>query len=76
MKITKHFDMILIVILALNVLFLLYIGFFKKDSLDLEIMKSGWSENFTLVKQLYQHPAYISQQNDAIKQWLESLWIK
>lgn len=76
MKITKHFDTILIVILALNAIFLLYVAFFKKDAIGLEVMKSGGSDNFTLVQQLYQNPAYVSQQRDAIQQGLESLWIK
>lgn len=76
MKITKHFDTILVIILALNAIFLLYISFFKKDAVSLEIMKSGWSENFTLVQQLYQHPSYVAQQKDWIQQGLESLWVK
>lgn len=76
MKKIKNFDIILIVILALNIVFLVYIAFFKKDALSLEIMKSGWSDNFSLVQELYKHPAYISQQKDAIQQGLESLWIK
>ncbi|AHB40952.1 hypothetical protein P148_SR1C00001G0142 [candidate division SR1 bacterium RAAC1_SR1_1] len=76
MKITKHFDTILVIILALNAIFLLYISFFKKDAVSLEIMKSGGSENFTLVQQLYQHPSYVAQQKDGIQQGLESLGVK
>lgn len=76
MKITKHFDTILLIILALNAIFLLYIAFFKKDALSLEIMKSGGADNFRLVQELYQHPSYVSQQKDAIQQGLESFGIK
>lgn len=76
MKITKHFDTILVIILALNAIFLLYIAFFKNDAVSLEIMKSGWSENFNIVQQLYQHPSYVAQQKDWIQQGLESLGIK
>lgn len=76
MKITKHFELILIIILSLNVLFLVYISFFKTDAVSLEVMKSGWRENFVLVKQLYQNPAYVAQQREWIQQWLESFWIK
>lgn len=76
MKITKHFDLILVIILALNAVFLLYISFFKNDAISLESMKSGWAENFKIVQQLYQHPSYVAQQKDAIQQGLDSLWIK
>lgn len=76
MKLTKHFDLILIVVLTLNAIFLLYTAFIKKDALWLEIMKSGGSDNFALVEQLYQHPSYVAQQKDSIEQGLESFWIK
>lgn len=72
----KHFDLIVIIILVLNAIFLGYISFFKKDAISLEIMKAGGRENFEMVKQLYEHPSYISQQKDWIEQWLESFWIK
>lgn len=76
MKITKHFETILITILAVNIIFLLYIAFFKKGAIDMEIMKSGGNENFNLVRELYKHPSYVSQQKEWIQQWLESFWIK
>ena len=76
MKITKHFDTILILILSLNALFLLYVAFFKKDAIWLETLKAGGAENFALVEQLYTQPAYISQQTDAIKQGLQTFGIK
>jgi len=41
MKITKHFDAIVTIILALNAIFLLYIAFFKNDVVSLETMKAG-----------------------------------
>jgi len=42
----------------------------------MEIMKSGGNENFNLVRELYKHPSYVSQQKEWIQQWLESFWIK
>lgn len=76
MKNIKNIDIILIAILSLSSILLLYIAFFKKDAIDLEIIKSWWKENFTLVKEIYQNPSYISQQRDAIKEWLNSLWVQ
>ncbi len=76
MKIMKHFDLIVIVVLALNALFLGYISFFKKDAVSLEIMKAGGRENFQLLQQLYESPSYTSQQKDWIQQGLDSFWIK
>lgn len=76
MKIIKHFDIIVIVILVLNAIFLGYISFFKKDAVSLEVMKAGGRENFEMVKQLYTHPSYVSQQREWIQQGLEWFWIE
>lgn len=76
MKKIKNFELIITIALLLNLVFLLYIAFFKKDIIDLEIMKAGWKENFKLVEKLYNNPSYISQQKESIQQWLDSLWIE
>lgn len=63
---------IAVVLLVLNLLLLLYIWFIKKDSYRLEKLKVGWSENMTLVQQLYKSDAYKAQQQTAIQQALSS----
>lgn len=69
----KNTTMALIVLLAINLLLLIYIGFFKKDAMRLETMKVGGAENMTLVQQLYNSDMYKSQQTQAIQQVLSSL---
>jgi hypothetical protein len=69
----KNTTMTLIVLLSINILLLLYIGFFKKDAVRLETVKVGGAENFTLVQQLYNSDMYKTQQTQAIQQVLDSM---
>lgn len=64
---------IIIVLLAINLLLALYISFFKKDALWLEILKSGWRENFTLVEKLYNNENFKDQQAQTLAQVLGSM---
>lgn len=61
-----------IVLLALNVL--LSIGiYFKGDATSLEELKVGGKENFKLVKQIYNSPAFQAQQKAQIEQALTQI---
>lgn len=64
---------IIIVLLAINLLLALYISFFKKDALWLEILKSGWRENFTLIEKLYNNENFKDQQAQTLAQVLGSM---
>jgi hypothetical protein len=46
----------------------IYIAFFKKDAVWLETLKSGGSENFGKVVQLYQSDSYKATQTSSIEQ--------
>lgn len=59
-------------IVGVNLLLSLYLAFFKADAVWLETLKSGGSENFNLVKQLYSSDAYKAQQKQTLEQVLSS----
>ncbi len=69
-------ELIVAIVLFLNVVFLSYVAFFKKDAMWLETLKAGGTENFSLVQELYTSDSYKAQQSDAIQQGLESFGIK
>lgn len=69
----ENMRMVVIALLVLNVLFGVYIWFFKKDALWLETLKVGWSENMNLAVQLYQADSYKQQQKDTLQQILGSM---
>ena len=69
----KNTTTVVIALLALNVLLLAYVAFFKHDAMRLETMKVGGSENMGLVQQLYNSDMYKSQQTQAIQQVLSSI---
>lgn len=70
--IKKNYTPILLIAIALNVLLVVYIAFFKRDALWVETLKSGGSENFQLVEKLYQNENYQKQQTTAIQQAIDS----
>lgn len=63
----------LLVIVWLNLIFTLYLAFFKTDALALETLKSGGRDNFKLVEKLYNSDAYKTQQKQSLEQVLSSL---
>lgn len=65
----------LLAIVWLNLLFTLYLAFFKTDALALEELKSWGSENFKLVKQLYSSDVYVTQQKQSLEQAIASLGV-
>jgi len=69
----KNTTTVVIALLALNVLLLAYVAFFKHDAVWLETMKVGGRENMGLVQQLYNSDMYKSQQTQAIQQVLSSI---
>ena len=69
----EQMKMLIIGLLALNLLFGIYIAFFKKDALWLETMKAGGTENMSMAQQLYSSPVYIKQQKDTLDQILGSM---
>jgi len=69
----KNTTTVVIALLALNVLLLAYVAFFKHDAVWLETMKVGGRENMGLVQQLYNSDTYKSQQTQAIQQVLSSI---
>lgn len=69
----KNTTTVVIALLALNVLLLAYVAFFKHDAVWLETMKVGGSENMGLVQQLYNSDMYKTQQTQAIQQVLSSI---
>lgn len=64
---------IFIALLALNVLFGVYIAFFKKDAYRLETLKVGGAENMKLAVQLYNADTYKQQQKSTLEQILGSM---
>ncbi|MEI6426608.1 MAG: thioredoxin domain-containing protein [Candidatus Absconditabacteria bacterium] len=66
----------LIGIVGINLLLSLYLAFFKADAVWLETLKSGGSENFNLVRQLYNSDAYKAQQKQTLEQVLSSFGSK
>ena len=76
MKIFKkeeHVNLALVVVLAVNLLLLLYVGFFKRDAYRLETLKVGGRENMQMAKELYRSDVYIQQQKSTLAQYLASL---
>lgn len=69
----KNTTTVVIALLALNVLLLAYVAFFKHDAVWLETMKVGGRENMGLVQQLYNSDMYKSQQTQAIQQAVASI---
>lgn len=69
----ESMKMLVIALLILNVLFGVYIGFFKRDALWLETLKVGWAENMKLAVQLYQADSYKQQQKSTLEQILGSM---
>ena len=59
-------------IIWINLLLSLYLAFFKADAVWLETLKSGWTENFAKVEQLYNSDAYKAQQKQTLDQVLAS----
>ncbi len=70
----QNMKMFFMALLVLNLLFSIYIGFFKRDALWLETLKVGWSENMKLAVQLYNADAYKQQQKSTLDQILGSMW--
>lgn len=68
-----NMKMFLIGLLVLNVLFSIYIAFFKHDAVRLETLKVGGRENMRLAVQLYQSDAYVQQQKSTLEQILGSM---
>jgi len=69
----KNMKMLFIALLVLNLLFGIYIGFFKRDALWLETLKVGGSENMKLAVQLYRADSYKQQQRSTLEQILGSM---
>ena len=71
----KLFDMkkILIILLAVNLLLMIYIAFFKRDAYRLETLKVGGRENMQMATQLYKSDIYIQQQKSTLEQYLTSI---
>ncbi|MFA5748209.1 MAG: DsbA family protein [Candidatus Absconditabacterales bacterium] len=66
-------QIIVIILLAINILLCVYIGFLKKDAIRLETLKSGGKENMGLIQQVYNTDNYKQQQKTAIQQFLDSI---
>lgn len=69
----ENMKMLVIVLLVLNLLLSIYIGFFKRDALWLETLKAWGSANMNMAQQLYTSPAYIQQQKTTLDQILGSM---
>lgn len=72
----KHPDqakLFIIVLLALNLLFGVYIAFIKPDAYSLETMKAGGRENMKMATQLYKSNVYVEQQKVTLEQILGSM---
>ncbi len=68
-----NITMLLVVVLVLNVLLTLYIGFFKRDAYRLETLKVGGADNMQLATQLYQSDSYVQQQKATLDQILGTI---
>lgn len=64
---------VFIALLVLNLLFGVYISFFKRDALWLETLKVWGAENMKLAVQLYQADSYKQQQKTTLEQILGSM---
>lgn len=69
----ENMRMLFIAILILNVLFGVYIAFFKHDALWLETLKVGGADNMKLAVQLYEADSYKQQQKSTLEQILGSM---
>jgi len=69
----ENMKMVIIALLVLNVLFGIYIWFFKRDALWLETLKVGGAENMKLAVQLYQADSYKQQQKTTLEEILGSV---
>lgn len=65
--------MVFLGLLVLNVLFGVYVAFFKHDALRLETLKVWGPENMKLAVQLYQADSYKQQQKSTLEQILGSM---
>jgi len=66
-------QMLVIGLLVLNLLFAIYIWFFKRDALWLETLKAGGTANMNMAQQLYTSPVYIQQQKTTLDEILGSM---
>lgn len=65
--------MLVIGLLVLNILFGVYLSFFKRDALWLETLKVGGADNMKLAVQLYQADSYKQQQKTTLEEILGSM---
>jgi len=72
-KKSDQLKMLVIALLALNVILVAYVAFFKKDAYRLETLKVGGSENMNMAQQLYKSDAYIQQNKASLEQYLWSM---
>ena len=72
-KKSDQLKMLVIALLAINILLVGYVAFFKKDAYRLETLKVGGSENMKMAQQLYQSDAYIKQNKASLEQYLWSM---
>jgi len=66
-------DIAFMALLLLNVVFGIYIAFFKRDALWLETLKVWGNENMNLAVQLYESDTYKQQQSSTLQQILASM---
>lgn len=64
---------IFFVVIALNLLLLVYVAFIKQDALSLETMKVGGRDNMQLVQKLYSTDAYKNHQQQALQEALDGM---
>ncbi|MCX6825184.1 MAG: hypothetical protein NTY80_03075 [candidate division SR1 bacterium] len=69
----NQMKMLIVILLVINALLGIYIGFFKKDALWLETLKAGGAQNMSMARQLYASPAYQQQQKATLDQILGSM---
>ena len=67
----EKMNLAIIVLLWLNVLFGIYIAFFKRDALRLETLKVGGAENMAIAEQLYSSPAFAAQGKQQLEEGLK-----
>lgn len=72
-KISDSSKILVVVLLIVNILLTVYVGFFKRDAVWLETLKSGGSDNFKLVQELYTSDSYKDQQTQTLNQILWSM---
>lgn len=72
-KISDSSKILIVALLIVNLLLTIYVGFFKRDAVWLETLKSGGSDNFKLVQELYTSDSYKDQQTQTLNQILWSM---